>query len=247
MATARFAVHAHSDWSYDGHYPLPTVARLLACLGYRGVLMSEHDRGFDEDRWGAYREACARASSDRFLVVPGIEYSSPDNVLHVPVWGELPFLGEGLETAAMLGAVGEHRGAAVFAHPSRLDAWQRFDPEWTRHLLGLEVWNVKQDGYAPSAEGIDLWHRHPGLIPFADLDFHTGRHLFPLAMELRGEGPWTRPGVYAALRGRQLRGLAFTGPVESFTRGERRRRALTLERAHQWAFRRVKRVVRGHY
>ena len=167
MKPARFAVHAHFDWSYDGWFPLPTVAGLLASLGYRGVLMSEHDRGFDEDRWGAYRDACARASSPTFLVVPGIEYSTPDNVIHVPVWGDLPFLGEGLETTTMLHGLAEHGGAAVLAHPSRLDAWERFDPEWTRHLLGLEVWNVKQDGYAPVPRGsncggaILVWCRSP--------------------------------------------------------------------------------------
>lgn len=207
--------------------------------------MSEHDRGFDADRWGTYQEACARASSPRFLVVPGIEYSSADNVIHVPVWGGLPFLGEELDTTTMLEAVGEHGGAAVFAHPSRSEAWKRFRPEWMRHLLGVEVWNVKQDGYAPSAEGIELWLRHPELVAFADLDLHTGRHLFPLAMEIGATGALTRASVETALRTRQVRGLAYRASVESFTQGRRRQQATTLERWHQWAFHRVKRIVKG--
>ena len=31
---------------------------------------------------------------NRILLVPGIEYEDPDNVVHIPVWGDrLPFLG----------------------------------------------------------------------------------------------------------------------------------------------------------
>lgn len=247
MNPARFAIHAHSDWSYDGRFTLPTVARVLASLGYRGVLMSEHDRGFDAQRWAAYQEACARASTPRFLVVPGIEYSSADNVIHVPVWGELPFLGEELDTTALLEQVSPLGGVAVFAHPSRHAAWRRFRPEWARHLLGVEVWNVKEDGYAPSADGIELWRRYPALMPVASLDFHTPRQIFPLAVEISTNGTLTRGDVQAALREKQVRGLAFTSPVESFTQGGRRERAIALERCRAWGFRRVKRVVKGHY
>ncbi|MBV8988115.1 MAG: hypothetical protein JO372_06095 [Solirubrobacterales bacterium] len=224
------------------------MARVLASLGYRGVLMSEHDRGFDETRWAAYQEACARASSAAFLVVPGIEYSSADNRIHVPVWGELPFLGEELDTTAMLEAVHGYGGIAVFAHPSRQSAWEAFRDEWSSNLLGVEIWNVKEDGYAPSAEGIDLWHRHPGLVPFANLDFHTGRQLFPLALEIVTPRELTREAVHAALREKQCRSVAFfRSPAVSFTEGRRQQAAIKLEQCRYWMFRRVKRVVKGHY
>lgn len=247
MNRARFAIHAHSEWSYDGRLRLRTLARVLAALGYRGVLMSEHDRGFDEDRWAAYQEACTRASSARFLVIPGIEYSSADNRIHVPAWGDLPFLGEGLDTTALLGAVNELGGAAVFAHPSRHEAWKTFRQEWSRHLLGVEIWNVKQDGYAPSADGIELWRQHPALMPFASLDFHTGRQIFPLALEIWLNGTLTRASVESALREKACRSLAFRSPVESFTQGRRREGVIELERGRHWVFRRVKRVVKGSY
>jgi hypothetical protein len=247
MSSARFAAHSHSTWSYDGHFPLATVARILRSLGYRGVLMSEHDRGFDAERWAAYQEECARVSTPHFLVVPGIEYSSPDNVLHVPVWGQLPFLGESLDTDDLLPAVGEHGGSAVFAHPSRARAWERFRPEWVPNLLGIEIWNVKEDGYAPSVEGVELWRAHPRLLPFADLDFHTPRQLFPLALDVRLDGALTVDSVFAALRRREVGGLAYRTPVRLFADGRRRRQAETLERGRYWAFRKLKRIIRGHY
>lgn len=245
MNSARFAIHAHSEWSYDGRLRLRTLARLLASLGYRGVLMSEHDRGFDDDRWVAYQEACVRASSASFLVVPGIEYSSLDNRIHVPAWGDLPFLGEGLDTTTMLGTVNTLGGVAVFAHPSRDAAWKMFCQEWSSCLLGVEIWNCKEDGYAPSAAGIELWRQHPALMPLAALDFHTGRHLFPLALEIRVSKTLTRESVYAALREKECRGLAFRSSVESFTDGWQRERVIELERCRKSLIRGVKRVRRS--
>ena len=239
----RFAIHAHSEWSYDGRFRLRTLARVLASIGYRGVLMSEHDRGFDNDRWAAYQEECARASSATFLVIPGIEYSSPDNLIHVPTWGDLPFLGEGLDTTTMLHHVHAAGGIAVLAHPSRQAAWNSYRPEWSPYLLGVEIWNVKHDGYAPSAEGSDLWREHPSLMPFAALDFHTGRQIFPLALEIRVNARSTRENVQTALREKECRSIAFRSPAETFTRGRRSQTVVELERWRTRAFRHGEKVV----
>ena len=63
MRTIRAAAHVHSDWSYDASWPLPDLARAFARRGYDVVLTAEHDRGFDAERWAAYRMTCAAASS----------------------------------------------------------------------------------------------------------------------------------------------------------------------------------------
>ena len=83
MRTIRAAAHVHSDWSYDASWALPDLARAFARRGYDVVLMAEHDRGFDAERWAAYRMTCAAASSDRILLVPGMEYEDADNVVPV--------------------------------------------------------------------------------------------------------------------------------------------------------------------
>src|SRR6185312_13160507 len=98
MNPVRVAAHVHSEWSYDGTWSLSRIATTFARLGYRAVLLAEHDRGFDDERWLAYRAACQQASNWNLLLVPGIEYSDPANTVHVPVWGDIPFLGEGVET-----------------------------------------------------------------------------------------------------------------------------------------------------
>ncbi len=119
-------------------------------------------------------------------MVPGIEYSDAANRVHVLVWGPVPFLGENLATIEMLEAVRASQGVAVLAHPSRKNAWQSFTPEWADKLLGIEVWNRKYDGWAPSETaptllaGVDA-------IPFVGLDFHSQRQSFPLTMALELE------------------------------------------------------------
>src|SRR5271165_2672387 len=105
MTSVRTACHVHSDWSYDGQWPLERIAGVFSERGYRVVMMTEHDRGFDETRRQQHREACRNASNDRILIVPGIEYSDPTNTIHMLTWGEVPFIGADVETERTLAAV----------------------------------------------------------------------------------------------------------------------------------------------
>ena len=88
MTVVRAASHLHSDWSDDGSWTLTDLAAGLGERGYDVLLMTEHSRGWSAERWQEFRGACAEVSSDRQLVVPGIEYNDPDNVVHVLVWGD---------------------------------------------------------------------------------------------------------------------------------------------------------------
>src|SRR5947208_16731796 len=116
MTPVRAACHVHSDWSYDGKWSLERIATAFSRRGYRIVMLTEHDRGFDEARRLQHREACRRASSEIILLVAGIEYSDRANHVHVLTWGDTPFVGENAETERVLEAVAQSGGAAVFAH-----------------------------------------------------------------------------------------------------------------------------------
>ena len=58
MRTMRVAAHVHSEWSYDAEWQLDELVRAFRERRYDAVLMAEHDRGFDDVRWEAYRAAC---------------------------------------------------------------------------------------------------------------------------------------------------------------------------------------------
>lgn len=204
--------HVHSSWSYDGSWSLKDLAAKFRSRGHRIVMMTEHDRGFTESRLAEYREACAEASSEEILVVPGIEYSDVDNRVHVLVWGRVPFLGENLPTTEMLTGVQKANGIAVLAHPARKHVWKTFDPEWTQYLLGIELWNRKYDGWAPNDHVKDLLQRE-GAAPFVGLDFHTERQSFPLGMALQMEAAVEEDAIVDCFRAKRCHPLSFGRPI----------------------------------
>lgn len=214
----RAACHVHSNWSYDGKWSLKELANLFAKRGYRVVMITEHDQGFDELRRQRHREACAMASSREILLVPGLEYSDASNTIHLLVWGDIPFIGSGAEPERILTAAQQGQGATVFAHPSRREAWKLFKPEWKGRLLGVEIWNRKTDGWAPSKEAWPLLQQTEAL-PFVGLDFHDTRQFFPLATILEVTPPVSETSVLASLSSRLCWSKAFGLSLNPFTQG----------------------------
>ena len=213
----RAAAHVHSEWSDDASWSLPRIATTFARLGHQVVLMCEHSRGFSSAKWLEYMEACRQASNERVLLVPGIEYGDEDDVVHIPVWGTVPFFGDGLPTGKLLQSATEAAGIAVWAHPWRRDAWNRFQPSWLEHLSAVEVWNRKYDGIAQQGRHIASQARgHPG---------HRGAGLpyppplFPLAINLDLDAAPSEATVYAALADGRVAPRAFGLPLGPLQRG----------------------------
>lgn len=219
MTELRVASHVHSDWSYDGQWSLHQLAEGFGRRGYDAVLMAEHDRGFDAARHARFRAACVHASTPRTLLVAGIEYSDPTNTVHVPVWGDIPFLGEGRDTSDLLRDARAHDAVAVLAHPGRRDALRRLDAADLDLLSGIELWNRKYDGYAPNRGVAELAASRPRLTPFVSLDFHSARQFHPLAMMVTIDGEPSEASLCAAMRAGTVRATAFSLPALSLARG----------------------------
>jgi hypothetical protein len=231
----------HSHWSDDATWKLPDIAAAFGERGVRVVLLADHSREFQPERLDEYAAACAEASTERVLLVPGIEYNDPDNVVHVPVWGQVPFYGHTPAITDLLGKVAADGGVAVLAHPWRREAWRRYDPAWTPLLAGVEVWNRKYDGLAPNRHAAALAERE-GLRPFASVDFHTRRQLFPLSVELTLDGPRVdRTTVERALAAGRFVPMLRDRPVSKVLRGPD---GLAL-RAVETVRRRASPVLRG--
>jgi hypothetical protein len=245
MTTARIAMHVHSEWSFDATWPLPRIAAEFARRRYRVVLLADHDRGFDPSRWDEYRDGCRAASTDQVLLIPGTEYADAANVVHVPTWGLPTMLGEGLPTAAVLDAVEAADAVAVLAHPVRRDAWRTIDPAWLPRFTGIEMWNRKYDGVAPSAPGRDLLRSASDALPVVSLDFHTSRQFFPLAMELDLSGAVTEESVLESLRNRHSRSMAAGLPATAFGRGVPGVMTQFAERARRPVARRARALLRS--
>lgn len=220
MSGVRVALHVHSTFSYDGNRSLRWIGRAFSRAGFRVVLVAEHDRRFDEERFVALTTACHEASTDDLLLVPGIEYSDRANRVHVPVWGPRRFLGEALATSELLEHVRADGAVAMLAHPARRAAHQVLPRGWEDAVAGVEVWNRKYDGLAPSRTALAMLEERPGLRPFVGLDFHRDRQLAPLAMlcDLRG-APVSEAAVLDALRSGRCRPELAGVPLDRFTTG----------------------------
>lgn len=208
----RVVLHAHSTWSYDGCWPLASIARLYGALGIDAIMMTEHDTGFDPARFMDYRDACATASTRQCMLIPGIEYSSPDNDVHILTWGLDRFLAEHMPVLETLEAVSDANGAAIFAHPVRRDAWASFDLAWVPYLSGIELWNRKSDGITWGREAQKLIV-DTGLCATTGQDFHRLRHMYPLTMTVPRPKGDLEAGLVAALRAGQMQAEAFRRPL----------------------------------
>ncbi len=213
----RAALHVHSNWSYDGHWFLEDLAVTFRRLGLQVIMLAEHDRGFNEKRFQSLRAACLKASSANLLLIPGIEYSDPENIVHILVWGNIPFLGSGLRTSELLKQVAERDGVAVLSHPTRKEAWRSFNPMWHQHLSGIEYWNRKTDGCQPSKNATALIAQTQ-LKAYVGLDFHSSRQLFPLWMDIYIRGILSEIEVLTALRSGSCESRAFGLPLSAISK-----------------------------
>lgn len=207
------AMHAHSCWSYDAEWELEDISRLFGSLGVRAVLMSEHDTGFEPKWYDGYVAACRAASTPRCTLVPGIEYSCPHNAIHILTWGLDRFLGAARPVMATLEDVSASDGVAVLAHPARRSVWQRYEPAWSEHLSGIEIWNRKSNGIRPCRKALALADE-TGLARTVGCDFHRIRNLYPLTQRVRidGTGP-IGDEIVARLRAGQTEPCAFARPL----------------------------------
>lgn len=238
------AAHVHSEWSDDAAWSLKTIARSFRRRQYDVVLMCEHSRGWTARRYIDYVEACAVASTDGPLLVPGIEYEDEDNVVHVAVWGDVPFFGPAPDIGELLRKVAAVDGISVLAHPWRRKAWRRFERSWAQHLTAMEIWNRKYDGWAPNRFAVEMVRREQ-LREFVSLDFHTRRQFFPLAMALRVESDARpdRDAVYSALRAGAFECRAFRRPVRHLANGDRLDALENCERLRKRAARQLRRIT----
>lgn len=208
----RVACHIHSDWSYDGQLSLDKLGCCFSRLGYQAIMLSEHDRGFNESRRLAYLDACAKFSTKEMLLIPGLEYSDSSNTHHILVWSNIPFIGEGIETLRTLAIARDFDAISVFAHPSRRQAYAGFDRFWLKDLTGLEFWNRKVDGWQPSSNAQALLY-NSNLQPFVGIDFHSKRQLFPLSMVIDINGDLTESAILDAIRQKKCYPMLFHLPL----------------------------------
>jgi hypothetical protein len=242
MTTLRFASHIHSTCSDDSTWTLERLVGILDRAGYDGALVCDHDRTMTNRSWDLLRRDCARVSEiTGFMLVPGVEYQDEDHVVHLPVFGDVPFYGRSPRIGALLEKAADDGAAAVFAHPARKNASDRFDAGWAPLLSGIEVWSRKYDGLRPNGWALDTAAEH-GLTGFVSLDFHGPRQLYPLAMLIELPSRADQRDVVDALRDGRCRASALGLRPERYGSGPLHAVGSALESTRRWAAPRVRRI-----
>jgi glycosyltransferase involved in cell wall biosynthesis len=152
----RVLAHAHTTWSHDGHLPLDAYVYLARRIDCSVVLLTEHEEsGWNDERYEAYKRACAQASTGDVRLVPGLEFSQDGR--HVLCYGldRLPPRPSSIEELA--GNVHLQGCILALAHPSKY-GW-RIPSDILRWVDAVEIWNSKwiYDGAAgPHPESLRL-------------------------------------------------------------------------------------------
>jgi hypothetical protein len=171
-----------------------------------------------------YVGVCESLSSDRFLVIPGLEFALHGGDTHILGYG----VTRRIRTTNMEDLVdGIHRegGIAVLAHPPA-GSINLIGPIKSK-LDGIEVWNCRYDGiYSPRADSLQLLKRIRSVnvqaSAFGGIDLHKlGQAHRPIFVEVNAE-TLDRNSILEALRiGKfSVRGGRFTIPADgnlSFT------------------------------
>lgn len=212
MTLRRVLFHNHSTWS-DGRMALRTVARLGEYFGASAVVMSEHDYEFSSDKWDQYVDACRQASTQACVIIPGIEYSSSDDDIHIVTVGTPDFHGARRNLIDTIMEVRAQGGAAIFAHPRRRDCFKKLSRDLLAVLDGVEIWNRKADGLLPD-KGYFNFARSHGLAATVGMDLHTWRQVFPMWNRIDAPpGPLDGRIVATALRQRQIEPACILGEL----------------------------------
>lgn len=225
----KLAPHIHSDFSDDSPWRLDKIIRRLRWMGYDGAMLCEHDRTMTDAKWRAVVRVADKITRSGFVVVPGIEYQDPTHTIHLPIYGEAPFLGRSPEIPDLLSHARRHGAVSVFAHPARRAAQDHFDPSWFPELVGIEVWNRKYDGIRPNPWAISTATQHY-LTPFTALDFHGPRQFFPLSLQLPSNVSTSASDCVAAILSGRSEVRALRSTPERLSTGRFGRALDQLER-----------------
>ena len=219
MSGVRGILHVHSSYSFDSTTPLEAIRLLARERNLSFVVQTEHSNELTAVQHRRYVEEAHALSDATFLLIPGVEYATADNRIHVLAigaeifWEDLRLcpperLGELVERIRQSG------GLSVLAHPERMDAIARVPPEVLERVDAIEVWNGKTDRLGPSPRAArEVIRRRAGQAPapaLVGLDLHAPSDFRPVGVELD-----RMPGDGADLVGliRAFRYRSFFGPL----------------------------------
>ena len=198
-------LHLHSVFS-DGEESLEGLADAFRRSGMDFMAVSDHAEVFDEERMGAYVQACARLSTADFMVIPGLEFASHGG-LHILGYGVTQRV-RAKDLEGIVDGIHQAGGIAVLAHPPA--GCINLITSITHKLDGIEVWNGRYDGvHVPRADSFQLLRRvraaNAKVSAYGGTDLHKKEQTRkPIRIEVDAEGR-SHQSIQSALRDGRFR------------------------------------------
>jgi len=169
----RGVLHVHSIFS-DGEESLERLVKTFIDAGMSFAAVSDHAEVFDEQRMQEYVALCDSLSSDRFLVIPGLEFALKGGSIHILGYGITKRV-RASNIEQLVDGIREAGGIVVLAHPP-VGSINMIGPVKGK-LDGIEVWNGRYDGtIAPRAESFQLLRHirisNPKAAAYCGIDLH---------------------------------------------------------------------------
>jgi hypothetical protein len=135
------------------------------------MILTEHAENMDEKLMKNFLKECKDSTSDKFVVVPGLEFSFKK--AHILGLGLKKFFNT-KNVKDVIGKIHRYGGLAVLAHPRKFGKVS--NKKELEGIDGVEVWSFEYDGLFPRPSSIDLM-KQLNCSAFCGLDLHSKRNL----------------------------------------------------------------------
>ena len=178
--------HVHTFYSHDSNCAIDELAHKAKKSGYSFMIVTDHANDLIPERVESLIKDCRGLSNDRFVVIPGVEYSF-DNLTHLACIGiQAPLKSSTPED--LIQETHTQNAIALLCHPGSITSDTY--PDWVKDIDGAELWNARfSSAWAPdtkSFEAISELHKiNPNIKVWSGLDLHYMWELKKLFIDMK--------------------------------------------------------------
>jgi len=192
-------IHIHTTFSFDGKLSLPDVIVLAKKRNLDFIVLTEHAEDLDDKKMQLFIRECHTASTDTFVVIPGLEFSI-DNQVHILAVGIEEYFYE-KDPCVLIRKIHHARGLAILAHTAAIKKRSFND---LSDLDLIEIWNPRYGEWlSPSIRSLKILYEFrrmkKGIIASGGLDLHKSRDFVSLHQEISSPS-LTREAILSAIK-----------------------------------------------
>lgn len=166
-------IHIHSLYSYDGIKSMEEIKKTFKDIGVNFIIFTEHIEKLNDFEMTSFISECKSLSENDFIIIPGFEFKC-ENIEILGLNISKNFKYSGLEE--LISQIQKNGGLAILAHPHKYVINNSIFSSLEK-LDGVEVWNLRYDGFSPRVNNIILLKKlrlnKNNIFAYVGLDYHN--------------------------------------------------------------------------